>query len=90
MADGIDYNSLIKLAELKIKDEEQYKKIIKAIREISKEYRQDQSVAICISKWDNEKFAEYPWNKCISDQVDRGYSVKTAERICGWIKAQNQ
>jgi len=37
MADGIDYNSLIKLAELKIKDEEQYKKIIKAIREISKD-----------------------------------------------------
>jgi hypothetical protein len=70
--------------------ENKSKFVTRCIRQIVSEYKQDQAVAICISKWDNEKFAEYPWNKCISDQVDRGYSVKTAERICGWIKAQNQ
>jgi hypothetical protein len=70
--------------------ENKSKFVTRCIREISKEYKQDQAVGICISKWDNEKFAEYPWNKCIQDQMDRGYSVKTSERICGWIKAQNQ
>jgi len=58
--------------------------------EISGEYPTDQSLAICISTWDNEKFASYPWSKCIEDQQNRGYSVKTAERICGWIRAKNQ
>jgi hypothetical protein len=60
--------------------------VSRCVSEISGEYPQDQSLAICISKWDNEKFANYPWNKCIQDQQNRGYSVKTAERICGWIR----
>lgn len=64
--------------------------VSRCISEISGEYPQDQSVAICISAWDNEKFASYPWSKCIDDQVNRGYSVKTAERICGWIRSKNQ
>jgi hypothetical protein len=58
--------------------------------QISGEYPNDQALAICISKWDNEKFASYPWAKCIEDQQARGYSIKTSERICGWIKKQNQ
>lgn len=58
----------------------------RCIDEIYDEYGSTKSVAICISTWDNEKFAKYPWNKCIQDQLDRGYGVKTAERICGWIK----
>lgn len=32
--------------------------------------------------------ADYPWNKCIADQLKRGYSQKDAERICGEIKAK--
>jgi hypothetical protein len=62
----------------------------RCITQISGEYKPDQSVAICISAWDNEKFKSYPWNKCIQDQIDRGYGVKTAERICGWIKKKNK
>jgi len=61
--------------------------VSRCVSQISGEYRQDQALAICISTWDNEKFASYPWSKCMSDQQNRGYSVKTAERICGWIKA---
>lgn len=64
--------------------------VSRCISEISGEYNKDTAVAICISTWDNEKFASYPWQKCITDQMDRGYSVKTAERICGYIKKKNQ
>lgn len=64
--------------------------VSRCISQIKDEYKKDQAVAICISTWDNEKFAKYPWDKCITDQMDRGYGVKTAERICGWIKKKNQ
>lgn len=64
--------------------------VSRCISQLGKEYPKDQTLAICISAWDQEKFASYPWNKCMQDQQDRGYSVKTSERICGWIKKQNQ
>jgi len=64
--------------------------VSRCVREIANEYKEDQRIAICISSWDNEKFAKYPWNKCVQDQMDRGYSTKTAERICGWIKKKYQ
>lgn len=37
----------------------------------------------------SEEFAPYPWNECISDQLERGYSQEVAEKICGKIKAMN-
>lgn len=58
--------------------------------EIGGEYPADVALAICISTWDTEKFASYPWSKCIEDQQKRGFSVKTAERMCGWIRAKYQ
>lgn len=36
-----------------------------------------------------QAMADYPWDQCISDQLDRGYSQDSAERICGAIKAEN-
>ena len=67
-------------------NENKSKFVSRCISEIRGEYKEEQAVAICISTWDNEKFKKYPWNQCIQDQMDRGYSVKTSERICGWIK----
>jgi len=32
--------------------------------------------------------AEYPWDQCIQDQLDRGYDEETAKKICGAIKAR--
>jgi hypothetical protein len=34
--------------------------------------------------------ASYPWDECIADQLDRGYSEESANNICGWIKANYQ
>ena len=36
-----------------------------------------------------ESMAAYPWDTCISDQLAAGYSQSAAEKICGWIKANN-
>lgn len=36
-----------------------------------------------------QEFAPYPWNECIQDQLDSGYSQEVAEKICGKIKAMN-
>lgn len=58
----------------------------RCVSDIAGEYKEDQRLAICISAWDNEKFASYPWPKCISDQQKRGYSIPVAEKICGYIK----
>jgi hypothetical protein len=33
--------------------------------------------------------AAYPWSQCISDQLAKGISQSGAEKICGWIKANN-
>ena len=30
--------------------------------------------------------ADYPWDKCIQDQLDRGYSQESADKICGFIR----
>ena len=34
--------------------------------------------------------ADYPWDQCIADQIDRGYDEESANNICGWIKANYQ
>lgn len=34
--------------------------------------------------------ATYPWDECVADQLDRGYSEESANNICGWIKANYQ
>jgi hypothetical protein len=33
--------------------------------------------------------AAYPWDQCISDQLAAGYSQTAADKICGYIKANN-
>ena len=33
------------------------------------------------------KFAEYPWEECQADQKKRGLSQESADKLCGWIKA---
>ena len=33
--------------------------------------------------------ADYPWDECIADQLDKGYDEESATKICGYIKAQN-
>jgi hypothetical protein len=38
----------------------------------------------------SQDFADYPWNECIQDQIDRGYDEETAQKICGKIRWQNQ
>lgn len=32
---------------------------------------------------------EYPWDKCIQDQLDAGHNMESAKKICGSIKAKN-
>ena len=34
-------------------------------------------------------FADYPWDKCVADQIKAYGDKSTAERVCGAIKAQN-
>ena len=36
-----------------------------------------------------ETMKAYPWDQCISDQLGAGYSQEAADKICGWIKANN-
>lgn len=54
-------------------------------------YDQDQAYAICISTYENKsakvKLAEYPWEECIDDMLNRGLPQDNAEALCGWIKA---
>ena len=33
--------------------------------------------------------ADYPWDECIADQLDKGHDEESANKICGYIKAQN-
>jgi len=35
-----------------------------------------------------QKFAEYPWDECISDMRSQGYSENAANNICGAIRAR--
>jgi hypothetical protein len=32
--------------------------------------------------------AKYPWDQCIRDQLKRGHSKESAQKICGWIRAK--
>jgi len=34
-------------------------------------------------------FAPYPFNECINDQLERGYSEEVAQKICGKIRSEN-
>jgi hypothetical protein len=34
-------------------------------------------------------FADYPWEKCLADQIKAYGSKDIAERVCGAIKAEN-
>ena len=36
-----------------------------------------------------QKFADYPWDECISDMKSQGYGEEAAQRICGAIRAKN-
>ncbi len=38
---------------------------------------------------DNAKQEHYPWSQCVQDQLGSGKSQKSAEAICGSIKAKN-
>lgn len=40
-------------------------------------------------KLEDEDLKKYPWDQCISDQLAAGYSQEVADKICGWIKANN-
>lgn len=61
---------------------EQIISIKKALRDQAKFESQEET------KQNN--FADYPWDDCIADQLDRGYSEESANNICGWIKANYQ
>lgn len=37
----------------------------------------------------NGSFADYPWEKCLADQIKAYGSKDIAERVCGAIKAAN-
>lgn len=37
----------------------------------------------------NGSFADYPWDKCVADQIKAYGSKDIAERVCGAIKANN-
>lgn len=39
-------------------------------------------------KQEGVNLAEYPWDECIADQLDRGYSEESANNICGYIKSK--
>ena len=51
---------------------------------------QDQAVAMCISMYEQkhgkQKFADYPWEQCISDAADRGLDEESQKALCGWIR----
>ena len=36
-----------------------------------------------------EYLAAYPWDQCIADQQKKGLSLEAADKVCGWIKANN-
>lgn len=36
-----------------------------------------------------EELKEYPWDQCIADQQEKGYSEERANKICGYIKSKN-
>lgn len=80
----------------KPKDGEQEQEFIsRCISELYNEYGQEQSAGICYSQWrdkdqmSEEVFADYPWDECVSDQLDKGYSEESANKICGFIRWSN-
>lgn len=73
-------------------DEKEY--ISACIREIIDEYdAPGQAYAVCKGTYDkesmSEEFAEYAWDECIMDQMERYGDEETANKICGAIKAAN-
>lgn len=75
--------------------EERNEFISRCIGDLYDEYGQEQAAAICYSVADkenlsNQEFEDYPWDQCISDQLDRGYDEESANKICGSIRWANQ
>lgn len=35
-----------------------------------------------------EGYTPYPFDKCVQDQLDRGYSEESSTKICGYIKSK--
>lgn len=73
-------------------DEKEY--ISACIREIIDEYdAPGQAYAVCKGTYDkenmSEEFADYAWEDCMLDQVERYGDEETAAKICGAIKAAN-
>jgi len=73
-------------------DEKEY--ISACIREIIDEYdAPGQAYAVCKGTYDkdnmSEEFADYEWEDCMIDQVERYGDEETAAKICGAIKAAN-
>lgn len=73
-------------------DENEY--ISACIVEIMDEYdAPGQAYAVCKGEYDrenmSEEFADYEWEDCMIDQVERYGDEETAAKICGAIKAAN-
>lgn len=73
-------------------EEKEY--ISACIREIIDEYdAPGQAYAVCKGTYDkenmSEEFADYAWEDCMLDQVERYGDEETAAKICGAIKAAN-
>jgi len=73
-------------------DEKEF--ISACIREIIDEYdAPGQAYAVCKGEYDkenmSEEFADYAWDDCMIDQIERYGDEETAAKICGSIKAAN-
>ncbi|MFM7795207.1 MAG: hypothetical protein ACKO7N_00385, partial [Candidatus Nitrosotenuis sp.] len=58
--------------------------------EMGKDPQDPQNQAICYSECGDTKEATYPWDQCVADQLDKGYTEDQASKICGSIKAKNE
>ena len=79
-----DWNPIITKCESCVSDCLQKKS------EMGKDPSDPQQQAICYSECGEKKEATYPWDQCIADQLDRGYTQDQADKICGAIRAQNE
>lgn len=63
----------------------------RCMSEISGEYEHEQSIAICLNKYQEsmskQNFEPYNWDECIADQMERYGDEETAAKVCGAIKA---
>jgi hypothetical protein len=57
-------------------------------------FKKDSYIEKLFSSWfkvGSEEMAEdYPWEECISDQMEQYGNKETAEKVCGSIKAKSQ